>query len=212
MAELLVEHCNGCIYIGKTIGLKSCDFNYITGMCRGCRIEDCEHYKDKKVIRRLKDSELQFERHLTKDERKTKALSIREQTHKRRMAYYEAGMTDVEIAEKENIAESSARLWRTNLGLPAVPGQKEFPKTSRLTPEQKAIREKIAMERKARGGKIVLSAEKREERDLLFELLYSEGLNDRQIEEKTGHHRRNVCDWRKRTNRPPNTSRGWKNK
>lgn len=140
----------------------TCDHLLLTDRRRGCRVEDCEHWREGagKVIRsdwvrtpsaarpkkprrpRTLSPEKQAERdaRLAEKERlnaekraqREERRKAQEAVEARRMELYNQGLSDAEITETTGAGKSTIARWRQGLELPANPGPEKRRRTEAL--------------------------------------------------------------------------------
>lgn len=104
------KHCWGCIYHDRHLG--TCDYILIEGQRRGCKVgRHCYRY-DPREGRNRRMGVLLIGENTSFNTPQTAKL-------KQRLAMYEAGLSDKEIAEQENCNPDAIRAWRKRHGLVA---------------------------------------------------------------------------------------------
>lgn len=102
-----MRRCPTCYYYDR--GCRTCDFMLVTGVRRGCPIDDCFRYLPREGLHHRPRFALQGSPAGTRNNPKYKAME----------AFYKQGMSDRQIAEKVGCSKSLVQRWRTKAGLPS---------------------------------------------------------------------------------------------
>lgn len=105
-----MSNCGKCIYYGKRT--ETCDFYLITGVRRGCGIEDCRHYERLKGKKRPPPPVVTPAK--PKEPRRVRTFANGEEM----MELYKRGMNDNEIAQEIGCSSRNVTYWRSRVGLP----------------------------------------------------------------------------------------------
>ena len=98
----MTRRCKSCYYYGNTTN--TCDFFLVTGVRRGCPVEDCNRHEP------LSNRNKKFCLH----------PNPRAADRCRKMKqFYLQGMNDPQIAAQVGVAQQTVFMWRKKNGLPA---------------------------------------------------------------------------------------------